>query len=269
MKTILIVCCMLFCVQNAMGRDRSESADSSGSGKNTTPNNLLIRANSRNAWATIRPNETYYNFGAMWGTGAQLLLGFKLDKSTTCLVGYDRMWYHVRQTAVEKALHETFAAPWFTTTVYPHGNSTLTQSTFLLQISQWRQTKKAILEYYGNMRLGSFRYSLQTDIYRIYQSLDRAIYTHFDKGASNNAFILGAGVQYSHPLSPVFYISTALEYDYNITHSTWIYRDDYYSQGTHDYHTEGLPTPAYLFNFQIGILYKPVKPCHCHEQKPW
>lgn len=255
---LLFVCCIPVFATAQLPADTTDK-------KSNKPmqNNLLIKVHSLNGLGVVKPAAARYNFGSMFGTGAEVMLGFKLNPTAAFAVGFARMQYFLNQSKVNQTLSDSYGLPWLSATVSSTKNSALIQNSLFIRLSRWRQQTKSIFEYYGNMGIGSFQYKLNS---RVLQQSTSSAYNFtrtFAGGISNTAFILGAGIHYSYPLSKTIYLSSGAAYHYNLTPRTYLYEKNVYANGDEATYQVELPAPSHFLFVQVGLMYKPDKPCNC------
>lgn len=269
MKYLLAVAIFLTSTNVALAQNKLANSDTIANKKvSKKKNNLLIKFQSANTFGMIKSSRKYYNFKSMVGTGAELLIGFKLYQKTALGFGLQGAKYFLNQSKVDAGLTETYTQPWMSASVKAVKNSSLIQKGFFVYMSGWNQKNRHVLEYYAKMRLQSFQYKLHSVVNRKSSSY-HSIITSFDGGISSTGFTTAVGINYAKQISKIFYVGTGLEYNYNFSPNTYLYAKDLYSTGSDGISQIQLPTPSHILQWNIGVMYKPYKPCNCKEQKPW
>lgn len=268
MKITLNVIILLLCFQNLCARDTFKKSDSLSTAKEGR-NSLLIKFHSANSYGVIKPGASRYNFKSMFGTGAELIVGFKLYEKTALGFGLQRTQFFINQSKIEKALTETYTQPWAKTYVTASDNSSLIQKNYFIYLSAWEQKSRTVFEYYLKMNLSSFNYRLNSQVQKEYDFPVRSIMVSYDGGITNTGFMIGTGVNYSRRISKIFYISSGLQYTYNVTPRTYLYEKNASSTGDEATYIIELPVPSHIIQLNIGLMYRPKKACNCKTQKVW
>jgi hypothetical protein len=269
MRTPIITLLMLLITQLSIAQENSKQSDTLTKKRNPTKQNFLfIKLNSVNTFGAIKPGASNYNFKSMFGTGAECIIGFKLNPKMAFGVGLQRSQFFLNQSKVEKALDETYSQPWMSAKVTTLGRSNLKQMSYLVYLSSWQQKKRSILEYYAKMSLASFQYDLNSTVNR-FSNTNYTIVSSYEGGLSSTNFVAAIGANYSIPISKIFYIGAGLQYGFNLSGKSYLYEYNTYSTGAKVTYQIQLPVPSHLLQANIGMMYRPKKACNCKEQKPW
>lgn len=226
-------------------------------------NNAFVKLHSRTAYGIVNSKSALFNFKSMLGTGADFTVGFKLNSSFALGVGLMRMHYFIGQKKIDQALTETYTSPWLPAIVTARKNSMLIQNSLFAYVSRWKQMPGGLLEYHGRLCLASSQYKLNSEVYRPYSDSAHSFNISYEDGISNTAFVMGFGATYSIPVSKIIFLSVGLEYNINLTPRTSLYEHKAYGNGNSATHSIELPTPNHIFQFQVGLMYRPKKPCNC------
>ncbi len=268
MKITLYIIILLLCCQCIYARDTLKVTDSLSYGKQQR-NTLLVKLHSANSYGMMKPGTNSYNFKSMFGTGAELIVGFKLYEKTALGFGLQRTQFFINQSKIEKALTETYTQPWSKTYVTVSGNSSLIQKNYFIYLSAWKQQSNSVFEYYLKMNLTSFHYRLHSQVQKKYDFPVRSTMVSYEGGITNTGFMAGAGINYSRRVSKIFYISGGLQYSYNLTPRTSLYEKNVFSTGEEVTYIRELPVPSHIMQLNIGLMYRPKKACNCKTQKVW
>jgi hypothetical protein len=269
MRTSIITLFLLLIVQLSIAQENSKQSDTLTKKRTTPKQNLLfIKFHSISGFGMVKPKTAYYNFGSMAGSGAEFILGFKLQPKVGLGFGMQRSYYFLNQTKVEEGLEKTYTQPWMSAVASNTGQSTLQQTALFVYLSGWKQKEKNILEYYTKMSLNSFQYHLHSQVNRT-SNTGYSIGTTYDGGISNMGFLAALGLNYSRRISKILYVGGGLEYAFNFSPKTLLYENNLYSTGEKVSYQVELPTAAHLLQMKIGVMYRPKKACNCKEQKPW
>jgi len=269
MKKSISTLFLLALFQVSMAQVSSNPSDTLVKKSKTTKQNLLFsKLQSVNTIGIIKPGSSSYNFGSMFGTGVELMLGFKLQPKVGLGFGLQRNHYFLNPSKVEEGLTKTYTQPWMSAVATDAGQSSLRQTAFFVYLSGWKQKDKNIFEYYTKMSLNSFQYHLHSKVNRISVN-NYSIGTSYEGGISNMGFLASLGFNYSKRISKILYVGGGLEYAFNFSPKTLLYENNVYSTGEKVSYQVELPTPAHLLQMKIGVMYRPKKACNCKEMKPW